>query len=141
MAESFSVERRRLMRFLGARVVLTPAAEKGTGMLEQGHRAGRKHGWFLCRQFENEANAEVHTRTTAQEILADFEGERLDCFVTGFGTGGTLQRRGARPEGRRARHPGIAAEPDNAPVLGSGIRQPRGADGTPSASHPLFRPT
>src|SRR5512138_2362936 len=90
MAESFSVERRKLLRFLGARVVLTPAAEKGTGMLNKAIELADRHGWFLCRQFENEANAEVHTRTTAREILADFAGERLHAFVSGFGTGGTL---------------------------------------------------
>ena len=90
MAENFSVERRKLLRFLGARVVLTPAAEKGTGMLNKAVELAEQHGWFLCRQFENEANAEVHTRTTAQEILADFEGETLHDFVSGFGTGGTL---------------------------------------------------
>src|SRR5687768_1714747 len=86
MAESFSVERRKLLRFLGARVVLTPAAEKGTGMLNKAIELADKHGWFLCRQFDNEANAEVHTRTTAQEILRDFSGEKIYAFVTGFGT-------------------------------------------------------
>ena len=91
MAENFSVERRRLMRFLGARVVLTPAALKGSGMLAKATELAEAHGWFLCRQFENEANAAVHSRTTAQEILTAFEGERLDYFVTGFGTGGTLK--------------------------------------------------
>ncbi len=140
MAESFSVERRKLLRFLGARVVLTPASEKGTGMLNKAAELAEKHGWYLCRQFDNEANAEVHSRTTAREILDDFAGERLDCFVTGFGTGGTLKGvartlKAERPETRI-----VAAEPDNAPVLGSGIPQPRHADGTPSASHPSFRP-
>ena len=91
MAENFSVERRKLMRFLGAKVVLTPAAEKGTGMLAKAVELAEKHGWFLCRQFENEANADMHSRTTAQEILADFAGERLDYWVSGFGTGGTLK--------------------------------------------------
>src|SRR3954451_20694481 len=86
MAESFSVERRKLLRFLGARVVLTPAAEKGTGMLNKAAELARAHGWFLCRQFDNEANAEVHTRTTAREILADFDGIPLHAFVSGFGT-------------------------------------------------------
>ena len=104
MAESFSVERRKLLRFLGAKVVLTPASEKGSGMLAKAIELANAHGWFLCRQFENQANADVHTRTTAREILADFEGERLDYFVTGFGTGGG--RRGApgslfRPHGNR----------------------------------------
>src|SRR6188474_1692714 len=90
MAESFSIERRKLLRFLGAKVVLTPASEKGSGMLNKAVELAAQHGWFLCRQFDNEANAEVHTRTTAQEILADFRGEAIEAFVTGFGTGGTL---------------------------------------------------
>src|SRR5512143_4379608 len=89
MAENFSVERRRLMRFLGAKVVLTPAALKGSGMLAKAVELAEAHGWFLCRQFENEANADIHSRTPAQEILRDFAGERLDYWVTGFGTGGT----------------------------------------------------
>ena len=116
MAESFSVERRKLLRFLGARVVLTPAAEKGTGMLNKAIELAERHGWFLCRQFDNEANAEVHTRTTAREILADFEGERLHAFVSGFGTGGTLL---GVARGFKAVDAGIrviAAEPDNSPV-------------------------
>ena len=90
MAESFSVERRRLMRFLGARVVLTPASEKGTGMVRKARELATAHGWFLARQFENPANAEVHARTTAREIIDDFGPDGLDWFVTGFGTGGTL---------------------------------------------------
>jgi cysteine synthase len=140
MAESFSVERRKLLRFLGAKVVLTPASEKGSGMLAKAVELAETHGWFLCRQFENEANADVHTRTTAQEILADFAGERLDYWVTGFGTGGTLKGvaralKQASPVTRV-----VAAEPDNAPVLASGIPQPRDANGKPSQSHPNFRP-
>jgi cysteine synthase A len=140
MAESFSVERRKLLRFLGAKVVLTPAAEKGTGMLAKAVELAAQHGWFLCRQFENEANADVHTRTTAEEILADFAGERLDYWVSGFGTGGTLK--GVARALKRASSVTrvVAAEPDNSPVLGSGIPQPRGADGKPSQSHPHFRP-
>jgi cysteine synthase A len=140
MAESFSVERRKLLRFLGARVVLTPAGEKGSGMLNKAVELAEKHGWFLCRQFENDANADVHTRTTAREILADFEGERIHAFVSGFGTGGTLL---GTARGLKAADPSIrivAAEPDNAPLLGSGIAQPRDAAGQPSASHPMFRP-
>src|SRR6186713_1460076 len=132
MAESFSVERRKMLRFLGAKVVLTPAAEKGSGMLAKAVELAETHGWFLCRQFENEANADVHSRTTAQEILRDFAGERLDYFVTGYGTGGTLKGvaralRKASPSTRV-----IAAEPDNAPVLASGIPQPRDATGKPT---------
>jgi cysteine synthase A len=140
MAESFSVERRKLLRFLGAKVVLTPAAEKGTGMLNKAIELATTHGWYVPRQFENEANAEVHTRTTASEILADFAGERVHAFVSGFGTGGTLLgvARGLKRADPSIRV--IAAEPDNAPVLGSGIAQPRAADGTPSGSHPYFRP-
>jgi len=140
MAENFSLERRKMLRYLGAKVVLTPAAEKGSGMLAKAVELAEAHGWFLCRQFENEANAEVHERTTAQEILADFEGERLDAFVTGFGTGGTLLgvARGLRAAGRDTRI--VAAEPDNAPVLASGVPQPRDGDGKASGSHPYFRP-
>jgi cysteine synthase len=140
MAESFSIERRKLLRFLGAKVVLTPASEKGSGMLNKAVELAEKHGYFLCRQFENEANADAHSRTTAIEILEDFRGESLDCFVTGFGTGGTLLgvARKLRSESPATRI--IAAEPDNAPVLGSGIPQPRNADGKPAASHPNFRP-
>ena len=140
MAESFSIERRKLLRFLGARVVLTPASEKGSGMLAKAVELAEAHGWFLCRQFDNEANADVHSRTTAQEILRDFAGERLDYWVTGFGTGGTLKgvARVLRKESPGTRI--IAAEPDNAQVLGSGIPQARKTDGSPSASHPRFRP-
>ena len=140
MAENFSVERRRLMRFLGAKVVLTPAALKGSGMLAKATELAAAHGWFLCRQFENEANADIHSRTTAPEILAAFEGERLDYFVTGFGTGGTLKGvarvlRQSRPETRL-----IVCEPDNSQLLGSGIAQARGPAGAPAGSHPNFRP-
>jgi len=140
MAESFSIERRKMLRFLGARVVLTPAAEKGTGMLDKAVELAEKHGWYLCRQFENEANADVHSRTTAQEIIADFEGESLHYFVSGFGTGGTLK---GVARALKASDPStrvVAAEPDNAPLLGSGIEQQRASDGSPSASHPAFRP-
>ena len=93
MAESFSVERRKLMRFLGAKVVLTPAAERGMGMVNKAQELAKTHGWFLTRQFENEANPDMHERTTAREIVEDFKGERLDYWVTSFGTGGTLTGR------------------------------------------------
>ena len=141
MAENFSVERRRLMRFLGARVVLTPAADKGTGMVAKARELAAAHGWFLTRQFENEANAEIHVRTTAEEILADFDGRRLDWFVTGAGTGGTLK--GVAKVLKAARRPEVriaVCEPDNAPVLASGIAQDRMADGAAASSHPSFRP-
>src|SRR5690606_8210763 len=140
MAESFSIERRKMLRFLGAKVGLTPAAEKGTGMLAKAVELAETHGWFLCRQFENEANADVHSQTTAQEIIADFAGERLDYWVSGFGTGGTLKgvARALKQAGLPTKI--VAAEPDNAQVLGSGIRQRRAPDGTPAESHPRFRP-
>ena len=103
MAESFSVERRRIMRMLGAKVILTPAAERGQGMVRKASELAQKHGWFLARQFENEANPAYHRQTTGPEILSDFAGRRLDVFVTGWGTGGTLTGAGemirlARPE-------------------------------------------
>jgi cysteine synthase A len=140
MAESFSIERRKMLRFLGARVVLTPAGEKGSGMLNKAIELAGKNGWFLCRQFDNPANAEVHTRTTAREILRDFEGERIHAFVSGFGTGGTLlgTARGLKAADATIRV--VVAEPDNAPLLGSGIAQQRDAAGKPTASHPMFRP-
>ncbi|NMG74991.1 cysteine synthase A [Aromatoleum diolicum] len=140
MAENFSVERRKMLRFLGAKVVLTPASEKGTGMLNKAVELARAHGYYLCRQFDNDANAEVHTRTTARELLDDFRDESLDYFVSGFGTGGTLLgvARGLKGAGASTRI--VVAEPDNSPVLASGIPQPRAADGAPSGSHPKFRP-
>ena len=86
MAENFSLERRKLMRFLGAKVVLTPASQKGTGMLNKAVELAKEHGWFLCRQFQNEANADIHSATTGREIVADFQDIGLDYWVTGFGT-------------------------------------------------------
>src|SRR5882672_10848357 len=91
MAESFSVERRKLMRFLGAKVVITPAAERAVGMINKTIELAKAHGWYMTRQFENEANPDIHSRTTAREILDDFSGQRLDYWVTGYGTGGTLK--------------------------------------------------
>ena len=91
MAETFSVERRRLMRFLGAKVILTPAAERAVGMIKKTVELAEAHGWFMTRQFENEANPDFHSRTTAREIVDDFAGDRLDFWVTGYGTGGTLK--------------------------------------------------
>jgi cysteine synthase A len=140
MAENFSVERRRLMRFLGAKVVLTPAAEKGTGMLNKAIELARKHGWFLCRQFSNEANAEVHSRTTAREILAAFSEGSLDYFVTGAGTGGTLKGVATRAARASPDTRIVVTEPDNSPVLESGVAQAFDASGNPAGSHPAFRP-
>ena len=140
MAESFSVERRKLMRFLGAKVVLTPAAAKGSGMVAKARELAKKHNWFMSRQFENPANADIHSTTTAQEILRDFGPNGLDYWVTGFGTGGTLTGvarvlRQSSPDTTI-----IAAEPDNAQLLGSGMVQPFNPDGSAADSHPEFRP-
>jgi cysteine synthase A len=140
MAESFSVERRKLMRFLGAKIVLTPASAGGTGMVAKAVELAKTHGWFLTRQFENEANADFHSRTTAREIITDFAGERLDYWVTGFGTGGTLKGVARvltkeRPETRI-----VLVEPADAPLVSSGTRQERNADGTPAARHPAWKP-
>jgi cysteine synthase A len=121
MAESFSIERRRILRFLGARVVLTPAELKGSGMLSKAVELAREHGWFLVRQFENEANADAHTRTTAQEILRDFGDRPLHYFVTGFGTGGTLKGVSRVLRQHSPHTLVVACEPDNSQVLGSGI--------------------
>jgi cysteine synthase A len=138
MAEPFSVERRRLMRFLGAKVVITPAAAGAVGMVQKTVELAETHGWFMTRQFENEANADFHSRTTAQEILRDFEGERLDYWVTGFGTGGTLKGvarvlRKERPETKV-----VVCEPEVAQLIASGTDQARNADGSPAAKHPAW---
>jgi cysteine synthase A len=140
MADSFSIERRKLMRFLGAKVVLTPRAAKGIGMYEKARELAAANGWFLAGQFESADNAKVHANTTAREILADFDGERLDYWVTGYGTGGTLVGvarvlRDERPDTRI-----ILSEPSNAQIVGSGIVQERGADRSPAASHSAFEP-
>jgi len=140
MAENFSVERRKLMRFLGARVILTPAAEKGTGMLAKAKELAEKHEWFLCRQFENEANADIHSRTTAEEILADFAEAGLDYWVSGFGSGGTLKGVARVLKAKSPATRVIVAEPDNSAILSCGIAQLRNADGSAAASHPNFRP-
>jgi len=140
MADSFSVERRRLMRFLGAKVVLTPAAERGTGMVKKAVALAKKNGWFLTRQFENEANADFHSRTTAREIINDFAGERLDFWVTGFGTGGTLKGVARVLEKERPETKIVVAEPAEAPMLTSGTEQQRNPDGSPAAGHPAWNP-
>ena len=140
MADSFSIERRKLMRFLGAKVILTPRAEKGVGMYNKAVELAEANGWFLARQFETDANALVHENTTAREILADFKGGRLDAYVTGFGTGGTVTGvarvlRKERPETKI-----ILTEPANAAIVSSGTSQERTADGSPAASHPSWEP-
>ncbi len=140
MAESFSVERRKLMRFLGAKVILTPAAERGTGMVRKAAELAAAHGWFLTRQFENEANADMHSRTTAREIVDDFAGKRLDYWVTGFGTGGTLRGVSRVLAQERPDVKIVVCEPADAPMLTSGLPQQSEPDGTATASHPSWKP-
>lgn len=140
MADSFSVERRKLMRFLGAKVVLTPAAERGTGMVAKAVELAERHGWFLTRQFENEANPDMHSRTTAREILRDFAGESLDYWVTGYGTGGTLTGVARVLKAERPETKVVVCEPQDAPLIGSGEPQARQADGAPAAGHPAWKP-
>jgi len=140
MAESFSVERRRLMRFLGAKVVITPAPAGGTGMVQKAVELAEAHGWFLTRQFENEANAAIHSHTTAQEILRDFAGQRLDYWVTGFGTGGTLKGVGRVLRKERPETKIILSEPADAPMVSSGTKQERNEDGSPASRHPSWKP-
>jgi cysteine synthase A len=140
MAENFSVERRKLMRFLGAKVILTPASEKGSGMLEKARELAEKHGWFLCHQFENEANADMHSRTTAEEILSDFGTNGLDYWITGAGTGGTLKGVARVLKARSPATQVVVCEPDNTALLASGVAQVYRDDGSPAASQPAFRP-
>ncbi|MDB5528447.1 MAG: pyridoxal-phosphate dependent enzyme [Devosia sp.] len=140
MADSFSIERRRLMRMFGAKVVLTPRAQKGLGMYNKAVELAEANGWFLARQFETSANADIHEATTAREIINDFAGSRLDYVVTGYGTGGTVAGIGRvlrreRPETRI-----VLVEPDIAQLLGSGEPQARGVGGAPATSHPAFTP-
>lgn len=140
MADSFSIERRRLMRMYGAKVVLTPRAEKAMGMYNKAVELAKTHGWFLARQFETDANALIHENTTGREIVADFKGSRLDYFVSGYGTGGTVTGvsrvlRAERPDTRI-----VLSEPANAALLGSGTPQERLDDGSPKSGHPAWQP-
>src|SRR6476660_1415618 len=140
MAEPFSVERRKLMRFLGAKVIVTPAAERAVGMVNKAAELAKAHGLFMTRQFENEANPDIHSRTTAREILEDFSGERLDYWVTGYGTGGTLKGVARVLAKERPETKIIVCEPQDAPLLSSGEAQQRNADGSAAAAHPAFKP-
>jgi cysteine synthase A len=140
MADSFSIERRKLMRMLGAKVVLTPRAAKGFGMYQKAVELAQANGWFLAHQFETPANAEIHETTTAREILGDFKGERLDWFVTGYGTGGTLAGVARVLRRERPQTKIVLCEPANAQLVGSGKAQERTADGSPAGSHPAFEP-
>jgi cysteine synthase A len=140
MADSFSVERRQLMRFLGAKVVLTPRAQKGFGMYHKAKELAEANGWFLARQFETDANADIHEATTAREILADFEGQRLDYFVSGYGTGGTVAGVGRVLRAQRPETKIVLTEPANAQLVGSGQVQQRSPEHEPAESHPAFEP-
>ncbi len=140
MADSFSIERRKLMRFLGAKVILTPRAKKAYGMMEKLQELVAEHGWFNAAQFETEANADIHESTTAREIIGDFAGERLDYFVTGYGTGGTFTGVGRVLRQERPETKIILTEPANAALVGSGFPQERNPDNTPSSGHPAFEP-
>lgn len=140
MAESFSVERRQVMRYFGAKVILTPKEQKGTGMYMKAKELADANGWFYARQFETEANADIHENTTAREILADFEGRKLDYFVTGYGTGGTVAGVGRVLKKSFPDAKIVLSEPSNAQLLGSGTAQDRSADNGPASSHPAFQP-
>ncbi|PID36701.1 MAG: cysteine synthase A [Rhodobacterales bacterium] len=140
MTETFSVERRKLMRMLGAKVVLTPKENKAFGMYQKAVELAEGNGWFLASQFETEANADMHEATTAREIINDFKGERLDYFVSGYGTGGTVTGvarvlRRERPETKI-----VLTEPANAALVSSGEAQERDARGGPAAGHSAWQP-
>ncbi|KAH8050271.1 hypothetical protein JL722_11476 [Aureococcus anophagefferens] len=144
MAEPFSVERRRLMRMLGAKVIVTPKAGKGTGMVRKAEELCAEHGWFLCHQFENEANWKFHEATTGPElcpeIVNDFKaaGKKLTHWVTGYGTGGTFHGAGKALKDALPDVKIVLAEPEAAGLLASGTPTPRNADGSPAESHPAF---
>ena len=140
MSESFSLERRKLMRFLGAKVVLTPKEAKGFGMIKKAQELSEKNGWFLASQFETNSNAKIHENTTAQEILSDFEGKPLDYWVTGYGTGGTVTGVGRVLRKKRPEVKIILSEPSNAQLIASKNQQQRNQNGTPKESHPSFEP-
>jgi cysteine synthase len=140
MPESFSIERRKLMRFLGAKVLLTPAPLRATGAITKTIELAKKHGWFMTRQFENPANPDYHEKTTGREIVDDFKADGLDYFVTGYGTGGTLNgvSRVLTKESPRTKI--IVCEPVDAPLISSGQSQQRNDDGTPATGHPAWKP-
>lgn len=140
MAESFSVERRRLMRFLGAKVVLTPKGLKGFGMYSKAKELAEANGWFLASQFETSDNADIHENTTAREILADFGDQKLDYLVTGYGTGGTVSGVGRVLKKESPDTKIILTEPENAAILASGYVNTRNETNQPTESHPNFAP-
>jgi cysteine synthase A len=129
MVETFSIERRKLMRALGGKVLLTPAAERGTGMVKRAEELAAEHGWFMASQFKNPANPNYHASTTGPEILSDFAGERLDYWVTGWGTGGTLSGAGRTLKAARPELQIVAAEPEQAALLSGGEWSPHKIQG------------
>lgn len=140
MPESFSIERRKLMRFLGAKVLLTPAALRATGAITKTQELAKAHGWFMTRQFENPDNPAYHEKTTGPEIIADFKADGLDYFVSGYGTGGTLNGVSRVLTRESPRTKIVVCEPADAPLITSGQSQQRNDDGTPAASHPAWKP-
>jgi cysteine synthase A len=140
MAENFSLERRKMLRFLGAKVVLTPPWAKGTGMVAVARKLAEDNGWFFCRQFENEAGADIHSRTTAVEIIREFGPNGLTAWVSGFGTGGTLKGVARMLRELSPATKVIVAEPENAALIASGIAQDVDSLGEPAKSHPAFHP-
>jgi cysteine synthase A len=140
MPESFSVERRKLMRFLGAKVLLTPAALRATGAVTKTLELAKTHGWFMTRQFENEANAAYHEKTTGPEIIEDFKNDKLDYWVTGYGTGGTLNGVSRVLKRQSPETKIVVCEPAEAALLSSHEPQARNADGTPAGGHPAWKP-
>ena len=140
MAEPFSVERRKLMRFLGAKLLLTPGAMGAKGMVDMAADLAKRNGWYFTRQFENEANPAIHSATTAREILSDFPSGSLDYWITGYGTGGTLTGVGRVLRKESANTQIVVCEPADAQLLGSHQPQPRNPDGTPAARHVAWSP-
>ncbi len=140
MADSFSIERRRMMRFLGAKVVLTPRAKKGFGMYQKAKELCDANGWFFASQFETPDNPDIHESTTAREIIGDFAGSRLDYLVTGYGTGGTLSGVGRVLRKERPETKIVLTEPANAALVASGYVNTRNDDNQPTESHPNFEP-
>lgn len=140
MADSFSIERRKLMRFMGAKVVLTPRAQKGFGMYQKAKELCDANGWFFAGQFETPDNADIHESTTAREIIGDFAGQKLDYLVTGYGTGGTVSGVGRVLRKERPETKIILTEPANAALVSSGYVNTRNDDNQPTESHPNFEP-
>lgn len=140
MHDGFSVERRQLMRFFGAKVVLTRKEDKAVGMVAKARELADENGWFLAHQFETKDNADIHETTTAREILADFDGKALDHVVLGYGTGGTATGLGRVLKQARKDIKITLSEPENAALVSSGTTQQRNEEGEPSVSHPAFAP-